>query len=70
METIGQAHQASPGQVALAWLLNDPVITSPIIGPGTLAQWEDNKGALDVKLSSKEMDELNAATRWQESEDE
>jgi aryl-alcohol dehydrogenase-like predicted oxidoreductase len=70
METIGQAHQASPSQVALAWLLNDPVITSPIIGPGTLAQWEDNKGALDVKLSSKEMDDLNAATRWQESEDE
>lgn len=41
----------SPAQVALAWVLAQPGVTSPIIGARTLAQLEDNLGALDLELA-------------------
>jgi aryl-alcohol dehydrogenase-like predicted oxidoreductase len=37
-------------QLSLAWLLAQPVVTSPIIGPRTLEQLQDNLGAVDVTL--------------------
>ena len=39
---------APPADVALAWLLHNPVVTAPIIGPRTVAQVDDALGALDV----------------------
>ncbi|MBE2239269.1 MAG: aldo/keto reductase [Caldilineaceae bacterium] len=44
---IGQ----DPADVALAWLLHQPAVTAPIIGPRTMAQFEGNLRALDVTLS-------------------
>jgi aryl-alcohol dehydrogenase-like predicted oxidoreductase len=41
---------AAPAQVALAWLLRDPVVTAPIIGPRTLAQFESALPAADLEL--------------------
>ena len=38
-------------QLALAWCLHQPGVTSPIIGPRTMAQLEDNLGALDVTIT-------------------
>lgn len=70
MDAMARAHNATISQVALAWMLTDPVITSPIIGPNKLSQWEDNLGALDVTLTSEEIQSLNDATRWQEPDDE
>ena len=35
-------------QLALAWCMHQPGVTSPIIGPRTMEQLEDNLGALDV----------------------
>lgn len=70
MDAIARAHQATISQVALAWMLADPVITSPIIGPNKMPQWSDNLGALDVTLSAAEMQSLNSATRWQDPDDE
>lgn len=70
MDAMARAHNATISQVALAWMLADPVITSPIIGPNKLSQWEDNLGALDVTLTSEEIQSLNDATRWQEPDDE
>jgi aryl-alcohol dehydrogenase-like predicted oxidoreductase len=70
MDAIGKLHNTSISQVALAWMLMDPVISSPIIGPNTVAQWADNMGALEVKLSSEEMTLLNDATQWQDSKED
>ena len=70
MDAIGKAHQATVGQVALAWMLADPVITSPIIGPNTISQLKDNLGALDVLLTTEEKESLDQATRWQKPENE
>jgi aryl-alcohol dehydrogenase-like predicted oxidoreductase len=49
-------------QVALAWALQNPGVTAPIIGARTPAQLEDNLGALDVALTAAQLDRLNAAS--------
>lgn len=67
MDAIARAHNATISQVALAWMLADPVITSPIIGPNKLEQWRDNLGALNVTLTDSEIQTLNAATRWEDA---
>jgi aryl-alcohol dehydrogenase-like predicted oxidoreductase len=53
----------SPAQVALAWTLLDDAVTSPIIGARTLAQFEDNLGALDVVFDGDQIARLDAASR-------
>jgi aryl-alcohol dehydrogenase-like predicted oxidoreductase len=48
-------------QFALAWCAQQPGITSPIIGPKTMRQFEDNLGALDVEITDedqKRVDEI------------
>jgi aryl-alcohol dehydrogenase (NADP+) len=45
-------------QIALAWLLQQPGITSPIIGASTLEQLEEQVGALKLKLTEDELKSL------------
>ena len=42
---LAQAHNCTVGQLALAWCAQQPGISSPIIGPRTMAQVEENLGA-------------------------
>lgn len=49
----------TPAQVALNWLLQQPGITAPIIGARTMAQLEDNLGAVGWSLSAEHMERLN-----------
>jgi aryl-alcohol dehydrogenase-like predicted oxidoreductase len=56
----------SVSQVALAWLLADPLITSPIIGPRTLQQLDDNLGAASLQLSAEHKQALDELSRWEE----
>ena len=49
----------NPADVALAWLLHNPVVTGPIIGPRTLEQLDGNLHALDIKLSDEQMKRLD-----------
>jgi len=53
-------------QVSLAWLLSDPVITSPIIGPRSLDQLSDNLGAVGLRLTQEEKNSLDLVSGWQE----
>ena len=65
MEIIaGQKNGASISQIALAWLLSDPLITSPIIGPRNLDQLQDNLGAAGLRLSVEEKEQLDQASSW------
>jgi aryl-alcohol dehydrogenase-like predicted oxidoreductase len=48
--------------VAIAWTLVNPAVVSPIIGARTLAQAEDNMGALAVRLSAEHLALLDAAS--------
>jgi aryl-alcohol dehydrogenase-like predicted oxidoreductase len=45
--------------VAIAWLLKNPVVTSPIIGPRTMDQLAGNVRSLDLKLSDETMRKLD-----------
>ncbi|HEX7306048.1 aldo/keto reductase, partial [Lentzea sp.] len=51
----------SRAQVALAWLLRNPVVTAPIIGVTKLAQLDDAVAALDVELTDDEVRSLESA---------
>ncbi|UBU16979.1 aldo/keto reductase [Nonomuraea gerenzanensis] len=53
----------TPSQVALAWALLEPGVTAPVVGARTLAQLEDNLGALDVRLSDDQRARLAEASR-------
>ncbi len=68
LDAIANSHHASVSQVALAWLLADPLITGPIIGPNKLEQLTDNLGALEVHLTGNELQTLNKATDWHETD--
>ncbi|HTI15084.1 MAG TPA: aldo/keto reductase [Dictyobacter sp.] len=48
-----------PANVALAWLLNNPVVTAPIIGPRTQAQLDTNMRVLDIKLTEEHLQKLD-----------
>ncbi|MCP3728045.1 aldo/keto reductase [Paraburkholderia sp. CNPSo 3272] len=58
--TIARAHNVSRAQVALAWLLHKPAITSPIIGASKPQHLEDAVAALSLELSDEEIKTLEA----------
>ena len=52
IETLGKEKGGfSVSQISLAWLLSKEHITSPIIGPRSLEQLQDNMRAVEVKLT-------------------
>jgi aryl-alcohol dehydrogenase-like predicted oxidoreductase len=48
-----------PSEVALAWLLHQPAVTAPIVGPRTTEQFEQSLRALDLTLDDKALDRLD-----------
>lgn len=48
-----------PADVALAWLLANPVVTAPIIGPRTIEQLDGSLRALEIKLNTEAMAKLD-----------
>ncbi|MDQ1431952.1 MAG: hypothetical protein QOF40_2554 [Actinomycetota bacterium] len=59
---VGEARGVTMAQVALAWVLAQPGITSVIVGASTLEQLDDNLGAADLVLDADELARLDAAT--------
>ena len=53
----------TPAQVALAWTLVNPAVTSTLLGVRTFKQLEDNLGALDVTLSSDQIARLEEVSK-------
>ena len=49
-----------PADVALAWLLHNPVVTAPIIGPRTLEQLTGSLRAVEIQLSDETLARLDA----------
>ncbi len=50
----------APADVALAWLLHNPAVTAPIIGPRTLEQFTGSLRALEIALGDEAMARLDA----------
>jgi aryl-alcohol dehydrogenase-like predicted oxidoreductase len=62
MHPIGQAHDCSVARVALAWLLQQPHVTSVIIGAKTREQLHDNLAATELQLTSAELASLDGVS--------
>ncbi|PSN06623.1 aldo/keto reductase [Siccibacter turicensis] len=63
MRAIAAEHGVSVSQIALAWLLARPYVTSVIIGVKGIGQLDDNLGAADITLTAEEqvrLDEVSA----------
>jgi aryl-alcohol dehydrogenase-like predicted oxidoreductase len=52
----------TPSRVALAWTLRNPAVAAPIVGARTLAQLEDNLGALQIELDPGQLARLDEAS--------
>jgi aryl-alcohol dehydrogenase-like predicted oxidoreductase len=62
VQSVAKARGASMPQVALAWLVDRPMVTSVILGARTLEQLEDNLGAAELHLTPEETEQLDAAS--------
>ena len=62
VESIASARGVSMAQIALAWLVDRPMVTSVILGARTLEQLEDNLGAAGLHLGEEERAQLDAAS--------
>jgi len=63
MQAVALRRKATVPQVALAWLLHQPFVTSVIIGAKKASQLKDNLGAVDVKLDADDLKQLDAVSR-------
>jgi aryl-alcohol dehydrogenase-like predicted oxidoreductase len=61
LETVAAERAVAPAQVALAWLLQQPGVTAPIIGATKLAHLEDALAAEQLRLSDAELARLSAS---------
>ena len=66
VEKLAAEKSTNVSAIALAWMLADPVITSPIVGPRNLTQLKDNLAALDITISPEEKTALDQVTAWEE----
>jgi pyridoxine 4-dehydrogenase len=57
---IAERHQATPGQIALAWLLHRSPALLPIPGTASPVHLDENLAAADIRLGDEEMRELTA----------
>jgi L-glyceraldehyde 3-phosphate reductase len=64
LSAIAQRRGQPLAQMALAWVLRDPRVTSAVIGVSSIAQLEENRAALDgPKFSTSEIAEIDKALK-------
>ncbi len=63
---VSREQACTPAQVAIAWLLQRPFLTAPIIGPDLPEQVDEAFGALAVELAPEQRQRLDAVSQWAE----
>ena len=63
MHAMAAVHKATVAQLALAWLLSKDYVSVILLGASNVSQFDDNLGALNVKLSREELNVLDQMTR-------
>ena len=63
LDAIAKTHDATPSQVALAWVLSRSAVMLPIPGTSKVAHLEENVAAVNIKLSHAEFDALDREGR-------
>jgi aryl-alcohol dehydrogenase-like predicted oxidoreductase len=63
LRAIAAAHGASPAQVAIAWVLSKPFVSSVLLGANKFSQLEDNLGAAKLQLRAEDLAGLDELTQ-------
>lgn len=63
LERVAEGKGVALSQLALGWVMQQPGVTSPIIGPRTMEQLEDNLKAADVTFTAEELKEIDRIVR-------
>jgi len=63
VRSVAEGRGVKPAQIAIAWLLANPAVTSPIIGATKLEHLDDAAEAVGIKLSDAELETLEAPYR-------
>jgi aryl-alcohol dehydrogenase-like predicted oxidoreductase len=58
LSEVAEAHGATPGQIAIAWLLHHSPVTLPIPGTSSIEHLEENVAAASIRLDDGEIDKL------------
>lgn len=62
LDAVGAKHDATPAQVALAWIMAKPAIAAPIASATSVDQLQELMGALRAKLSAEDVTALDKAS--------
>ncbi|MBY5460578.1 aldo/keto reductase [Rhizobium leguminosarum] len=65
VEAVAKARKTSMAQVAMAWVLQKPVVTSPIVGVSKMSHLEDAIAAVDFELTGDDVKALEAPYKSQ-----
>ncbi len=63
LQPIAEEKGCTLSQLSLAWCIQQPGVTSPIIGPRTMEQFEDNLAALNVEITEEDQKRINRVIR-------
>ncbi len=63
LQEIAAERNASVAQIALAWTLSRPGVTSLVVGTRNLSQLQSNLKCVEIKLTQDELDKLNAVSQ-------
>jgi aryl-alcohol dehydrogenase-like predicted oxidoreductase len=63
MQAVATRTNSTVAQVALAWLLHQPSVTSVIIGAKKASQLKDNLGSVDLKLEAEDLKKLDEVSK-------
>jgi aryl-alcohol dehydrogenase-like predicted oxidoreductase len=66
LEPMAKAKNSSVAQLALGWLLQQPAVTSVIIGANTMEQLEDNLKSIDVRFDGEELKKIDEVSKLPE----
>jgi aryl-alcohol dehydrogenase-like predicted oxidoreductase len=64
IDLLAAKYEKSVSQIALAWSIQQPAVVAPVIGARTIAQLEDNLGAIGCALNGDELALLDKASCW------
>jgi aryl-alcohol dehydrogenase-like predicted oxidoreductase len=62
LDKVSKDHDATPAQVALAWLLAQPAIAAPLVSATSVSQWNELLPAIELKLGGNALDALRTAS--------
>ncbi len=64
LDEVAKEKNATPAQVALAWLMARPSITAPIVSATSVEQWNEIVKSMELKLDPSAIERLNAASAY------